>query len=60
MMGYDKDDKPKNSSMVRNEKELQEHSKVMENISSNENVKKSGKTPDPEQHDEKENTQDDK
>ncbi|WLD94014.1 hypothetical protein [Alkalihalobacillus sp. AL-G] len=52
-MGYDKDTKPKNSSMVRNEEELQDHSKIMEHVSSNVEVKKSGKTPDPEQHDDK-------
>lgn len=53
-MGYDKDDKPKNSSMVRNEEELKEHSKVMENMSTNEEVRKSGKSPDPKQHKEEE------
>ncbi|MCF6136118.1 hypothetical protein [Pseudalkalibacillus berkeleyi] len=49
-MTKNKGEDPKNSSMVNDEKELREHSKVMENVSSNEEVKKSGKTPDPVQH----------
>ncbi|MCF6410983.1 hypothetical protein [Pseudalkalibacillus salsuginis] len=49
----DKEKESMNSFMVRNEKELKEHSKVMEHVSSNENVKKSGKIPDPEQHETK-------
>lgn len=43
-------DKPKNSSMTPNLKEMKEHGKVMEHMSTNENVKKSGKMPDPDQY----------
>lgn len=46
--------KRKNSSMVSNFEEMKEHGKVMEHVSTNEEVHKSGKTPDPEQHDKKE------
>ncbi|WP_261130251.1 hypothetical protein [Bacillus sp. Marseille-Q3570] len=50
MTKKNKEEKTRNSEMVSNEKELKEHSKVMEHLSSNEDVKKSGKVPDPEQH----------
>ncbi|MGM7700096.1 hypothetical protein ACSVDE_00155 [Pseudalkalibacillus sp. Hm43] len=53
-MTKNKGEEPKNSSMVRNEKEMKEHSKVMENVSTNEDVRKSGKTPDPVQHEQEE------
>ncbi|MGA4720600.1 hypothetical protein [Fictibacillus nanhaiensis] len=46
--------KRKNSSMVSNFEEMKEHGKVMEHVSTNEEVRKSGKTPDPEQHDKEE------
>lgn len=46
--------KRRNSSMASTYEEMKEHGKVMEHVSSNSNVKKSGKTPDPQQHEEKE------
>ncbi|MCM3717582.1 hypothetical protein [Fictibacillus phosphorivorans] len=46
--------KRKNSSMASNFNEMKEHGKVMEHVSSNEEVRKSGKTPDPLQHEKKE------
>ncbi|WP_349409539.1 hypothetical protein [Pseudalkalibacillus sp. SCS-8] len=57
-MAKGKNADPKNSSMVSNEKELKEHSKVMENVSPNEDVKKSGKVPDPVQHEREEDDKD--
>ncbi len=57
-MTKNKGEEPKNSSMVRNEKELKEHSKVMENVSTNEDVRKSGKVPDPVQHEQEEDDKD--
>ncbi|MFY0760520.1 MULTISPECIES: hypothetical protein [Metabacillus] len=39
-----------NGSMVRNMKDLVEHSKIMEHMKTNQEVKKSGKNPDPAQH----------
>jgi hypothetical protein len=42
--------KPKNSSMVQNEKELENHSNVMENMRTNKELKNAGKRPDPVQH----------
>lgn len=48
--------KRKNSSMASNFEEMKEHGKVMEHVSSNEEVRKSGKTPDPKQHEKKEYT----
>ncbi|MGG1571898.1 hypothetical protein [Fictibacillus sp. NRS-1165] len=43
-------EKPKNSSMTPNFKEMKEHGRVMEKMSTNDNVEKSGKTPDPAQY----------
>ena len=48
--------KRKNSSMASNFEEMKEHGKIMEHVSTNEEVRKSGKTPDPQQHDKKEYT----
>lgn len=42
-------DKRKNSSMASTFEEMKEHGKIMEHVSSNNEVKKSGKTPDPQQ-----------
>jgi hypothetical protein len=47
-------DKPKNSSMVNNEKELEQHSRVMEQMCTNTQIKKNNKTPDPNQFNNKE------
>jgi hypothetical protein len=54
MTEEEKEPKRKNSSMASTFEEMKEHGKVMEHVSSNENVRKSGKTPDPEQHEKKE------
>lgn len=52
-MALKKDEKnqPKNSSMVNNEKEMEEHGKIMEQMKTNKEVKeKDGERPDPKQH----------
>ncbi|QNG59936.1 hypothetical protein H4O14_19605 [Bacillus sp. PAMC26568] len=41
-----------NGTMVRNMKDLVEHSKIMEHMKTNKEVEKSGKKPDPAQHEE--------
>jgi hypothetical protein len=46
-------DKPENSSMVNNEEELRNHSKIMENMSTNLQIKKNNKLLDPQQYEEK-------
>ncbi|WP_169891233.1 hypothetical protein [Litchfieldia alkalitelluris] len=43
-------DKPKNSSMTRNEEEIKQHGKEMEQLKTNKEIKKDGKVPDPKQH----------
>ncbi|MFC7372957.1 hypothetical protein ACFQPF_14975 [Fictibacillus iocasae] len=50
-------DKRENGSMASTFEEMKEHGKIMEHVSSNEQVKKSGKTPDPQQleHDQDDN-----
>lgn len=47
-------DKPENSSMAPTFDEMKEHGKIMDHMSTNEEVRKSGKMPDPMQHDENE------
>lgn len=42
-------EKPMNGSMVNNEQELEEHSKIMEKMSTNQEIKKDDKIPDPQQ-----------
>ncbi|MGD6819176.1 hypothetical protein [Metabacillus sp. 84] len=42
--------KSKESSSVRDMDDLVEQSKIMEHMKTNQEVKKSGKTPDPDQH----------
>ncbi|WNB91561.1 hypothetical protein [Bacillus sp. NEB1478] len=54
MTKENKEPKRKNSSMASTFEEMKEHGKVMEHVSTNEEVRKSGKTNDPEQHDKKE------
>jgi hypothetical protein len=54
MTKENKEPKRKNSSMASTYEEMKEHGKVMEHISTNEEVRKSGKTPDPKQHDKEE------
>ncbi len=39
-----------NGTMVRNMKDLVKHSKIMEHMKTNKEVEKSGKQPDPAQH----------
>ncbi|MFC0272191.1 hypothetical protein ACFFIX_12080 [Metabacillus herbersteinensis] len=38
------------NTMIRNMKDLVKHSKVMEHMKTNQEVEKSGKSPDPQQH----------
>ncbi|WP_456276266.1 hypothetical protein [Bacillus sp. AK128] len=50
----EKHDKPKNSSMVNSEEELEKHSKIMEQMATNQEVKDDNKIPDPKQFTDKE------
>lgn len=47
-------DKPMNGSMVINEEDLKKHSRVMKNMSTNEEVEQSGQKPDPIQFEQEE------
>ncbi|MFZ3591310.1 hypothetical protein ACOI1C_19245 [Bacillus sp. DJP31] len=47
-------DKPENSSMITNQKELDQHSKIMEQMSTIQEIEKQGLIPDPQQYDSKE------
>lgn len=42
----------RDNTMIRNMKDLVEHSKVMEHMKTNQEVEKSGKSPDPKQYNE--------
>jgi hypothetical protein len=42
-------DKPKNSSMTRNEEEMKQHGKIMESIPTAIEIQKDGEIPDPKQ-----------
>ncbi|MGC4378074.1 hypothetical protein WD019_14160 [Fictibacillus sp. Mic-4] len=44
-------EKPENSSMTPDFEEMKEHGKVMDHMSTNKELEKQGKTPDPVQHD---------
>ncbi|MBF0706941.1 MULTISPECIES: hypothetical protein [Bacillales] len=46
----DHKEKPENSSMAMNEKEMAELGKEMEELDTNDEIKKKGKRPDPIQH----------
>ena len=52
-MMADRKDKPDNSSMAMDEKEMQELGKEMEELETNDELKKKGRRPDPVQHEEK-------
>ncbi|WP_040340445.1 hypothetical protein [Fictibacillus macauensis] len=44
-------DKPENSSMTPSYEDMKEHGKIMENMETNKEIRKSGKQPDPIQED---------
>ncbi len=46
-------DKPRNSSMINNEEELKRHSKIMEQMSTNQEIIEQDKIPDPQQDEKK-------
>ncbi|WP_273852558.1 hypothetical protein [Guptibacillus spartinae] len=49
----DRKDKPENSSMAMDEQEMQELGKEMEELDTNDELKKKGRLPDPAQHEKK-------
>ncbi|MCA0173511.1 hypothetical protein [Bacillus sp. RAR_GA_16] len=49
----DRKDKPENSSMAMDEQEMQQLGKEMEDLDTNDELKKKGRRPDPVQHEKK-------
>ncbi|WP_347552435.1 hypothetical protein ABFG93_08870 [Pseudalkalibacillus hwajinpoensis] len=49
----DRKEKPENSSMAMDEKEMRELGKEMEELNTNDQLKKDGQRPDPVQHEKK-------